>query len=348
MIDFKDSYEECRENFLSLTYHASVEHIKIPSSVDNDLFIDVAFFPSISKKKEKLIIMTSGVHGVEGFVGSAMQSFFMKSSEFQNRDPRLSFLFIHGINPFGFKHKRRVTESNVDLNRNFDTDPKLFTNKNPSYQKVYKLLNPKYDLKQTAFIFKTLHAILLHSMESLRRGMLSGQYEFPEGIFFGGQKFEPQKEIIENILLKYAEEFEDILLIDIHTGYGKKGHLHLLSNGPSSRAAEIFKENSIDSGDKENFYKVTGGFVDFCEKRLGPKLVGVYFEFGTLDSQKIFGSINMAYRMVRENYLFRYTKNKNFKFFTEMFYPSSKEWREGSQKNFMALIKRAMSGFLSE
>ena len=346
MNDFKNSYEECRKNFLSLTIGASVENLNVPSLQDDDLFIDVAYFPSLSDKKDNLIIITSGVHGIEGFIGSAMQAQFLRSSLFQERDSSLSFLLIHGINPYGFKHKRRVTENNVDLNRNFDMDSKIFSNLNPSYQKIYKLLNPEKDSNRLVFFLKTLKAIAEHSMESLRRGMLSGQYEFPRGIFFGGQKFEPQKEILENTFLKYSEGYKKILLIDIHTGYGKKGHLHLLTNGPSPSVAKIFQNEEIDSGDKEDFYKVTGGFVDFCEKLLSPRLTGVYFEFGTLDSHKTLGSIEAAYRMIRENFLFHYRKHLSMKEFEEMFYPNSLEWREKSSKNFMALMKRAINGFL--
>lgn len=348
MSDFKDSYEECRNNFLSLTIGASVESLKVPSLQDDDLFIDVAYFPALSEKKDHLIIMTSGVHGVEGFMGSAMQAQLLRSLLFQERDSNLSFLFIHGINPYGFKHKRRVTENNVDLNRNFDLDSKLFSSRNPSYQKIYKLLNPDQDSSRPMFLLKTLKAISQHSMESLRRGMLSGQYEFPRGIFFGGQKFEPQKEILESTLLKYSDGYKKILLIDIHTGYGRKGHLHLLTNGPSPTVAKIFQNEEIDSGDMDNFYKVTGGFVDFCEKLLRPRLTGVYFEFGTLDSHKTLGSIEAAYRMVRENFLFHHRKGISMKPFEDMFYPRSHEWREKSSKNFMALMKRAINGFLSE
>jgi hypothetical protein len=32
-----------------------------------------------------------------------------------------TIVFVHALNPFGFKHHRRVNEDNVDLNRNFLT-----------------------------------------------------------------------------------------------------------------------------------------------------------------------------------------------------------------------------------
>lgn len=343
MTHFKNSYEECREHFISLIPGSHIESVQIPSRVDRDLFTDFVLIPSISGRTDKLVIISSGVHGVEGFVGSAMQSLFLDSFV-KEKYPDLSFLLIHAINPYGFKHKRRVTENNVDLNRNFDISRDLFAQKNSGYDKVYGLLNPRSLPRKIPFLFKTLLAIAQHSMESLRRGMLSGQYQHREGVFFGGKDFEPQKEILEKNLLKYAEGYKDLLLIDLHTGYGKNGQLHLLTNGHSEKARKIFK------GETESFYQVTGGFVDFCEKLLGKShsFSGVYFEFGTLDSQKTLGSIEMAYRMIKENFLFHHTSEKNDKDFEEMFYPSSKEWREGASKNFMTLLERAMKDFLSE
>jgi hypothetical protein len=80
---FQESYEKCRQAFRVQTEALSkdrdgVEIFNIPvkGRHETDLNIDGCYLPA-SKKKRKLLIMTSGVHGVEGFVGSAVQCMFI-------------------------------------------------------------------------------------------------------------------------------------------------------------------------------------------------------------------------------------------------------------------------------
>ena len=82
------------------------------------------------------IIHSSGTHGVEGYLGSAIQIRFLHELFLQNEEavqnntkskqeaPSESsgkvrkILLIHAVNPFGMRHFRRCNENNVDLNRN--------------------------------------------------------------------------------------------------------------------------------------------------------------------------------------------------------------------------------------
>lgn len=81
------------------------------------------------------IIHSSGTHGVEGYLGSAVQIRFLhelflqnEALLMQNREQEKAsvdengkvqqILLIHAVNPFGMRHHRRTNENNVDLNRN--------------------------------------------------------------------------------------------------------------------------------------------------------------------------------------------------------------------------------------
>ncbi|MCG6981182.1 MAG: DUF2817 domain-containing protein, partial [Deltaproteobacteria bacterium] len=130
---FHESYDENRERFRRLAASlqrefSDVEISKciVKSKVDSDLTIDAVYVPPQNEAK-KLLIMTSGVHGMEGFTGSAVQQYFMTKvldgAVLQN----MGVLLIHAINPYGFKYQRRVSENNVDMNRNFHSNKDLFT-----------------------------------------------------------------------------------------------------------------------------------------------------------------------------------------------------------------------------
>ncbi len=102
-IHFSSSYQESRSYF-----HGQLGSLKKiwPSaslgrkiiSTDEDLSIDWITADPIHKK-EKLILITTGLHGVEGFVGAAMLDLFVK--EFAtNLDPNTTGLkLVHALIP---------------------------------------------------------------------------------------------------------------------------------------------------------------------------------------------------------------------------------------------------------
>lgn len=330
---FQETYEASREAFLDLAQKSGGElrHHQI----SDDLCFDSLYLPS--GQKDKLLILTSGIHGIEGFTGSALQQYYLE----QLRNKNQSVLIIHGINAFGFKHKRRVTQNNVDLNRNFDTSPALFKNSNTGYEKVYSFLNPHTPYSKFTFHVRAIFNIFKYGMDNLRRAILSGQYQFPEGIFFGGNDFEPQVALIQKEVLERAQGYKSILLVDLHTGYGQRGKLHLFGDRSKyidqDHMNEVFNSMNVDYGSEKDFYAVTGGFTVFLAKLFHQKAkyAGVCFEFGTIDSHKTKGSLDSLYRMINEK--------QDRAQYIEMFYPSSPEWRKSVVEQFEVTMKKVLT-----
>jgi len=147
----------------------------------------------------------------------------------------MGVLLIHGINPYGFKLKRRFTENNVDLNRNSSADKSLFSSANQGYGDLNHFLNPKTKVNLTSFdhFFFQLNAIariVKHSMGTLRQAVLQGQYQYEKGIYFGGNTLEPSIKAVTPLIQKTAQEYDMVFNIDLHTGYGANGTLHLFPN----------------------------------------------------------------------------------------------------------------------
>src|SRR5215469_7640129 len=82
-----------------------------------DLSTDVALIGP--KTAERVLVMISATHGVEGFCGSGAQVDWLRRGEAASLPSGLAVLMIHAINPYGFAWLRRVTQENVDLNRNW-------------------------------------------------------------------------------------------------------------------------------------------------------------------------------------------------------------------------------------
>ena len=70
---------------------------------------------------DKLLIVSSACHGVEGFCGSGVQVAALHDARVARARARrgVAVLYVHALNPYGFSHIRRTTHENVDLNRNF-------------------------------------------------------------------------------------------------------------------------------------------------------------------------------------------------------------------------------------
>ncbi len=82
-----------------------------------DLSTDVAWIGP--RDAERVLVMISATHGVEGFCGSGAQIDWLNRGEAARLSTGFGALLVHAINPYGFAWLRRVTHENVDLNRNW-------------------------------------------------------------------------------------------------------------------------------------------------------------------------------------------------------------------------------------
>ncbi len=347
---FQKTYNDCRKNFLKQAEgirqqykDVQIADLKIESRIDNDLTIDYIYIPA-QKSPKRLLILTSAVHGVEGYVGSAIQQMVLKELIKDVNLDDLGILVIHGINPFGFKNNRRFTENNVDLNRNSSIDNSLYSYKNEGYRTLNKFLNQKEKVSLTSLgnFFFQLHAIqkiIRNSMGSLRQAVLQGQYQYEKGIYFGGKALEPSIVAVTPLIQQAAQTYDLVFNIDLHTGYGANGTLHLFPNplkdkDKKTRIENIFEGYPIDWGDGDDFYIITGDFTTYVGSTVPDKdYMTMIFEFGTLDTQTTMGSIKALHNVMMENQGFQYgydSKKDEIEVesrYLQGYYPPSPEWR---------------------
>jgi hypothetical protein len=361
---FHETYEDCRAAFLKKAAQLAQQYngvevlgIPLPGITDSNLIIDCCYIPA-QGNSHSLLILSSGVHGIEGFTGSAVQLMVMQELLTPGHLGSMGVLLIHGLNPYGFKYSRRVTENNVDLNRNCAIEESLFDTHSEGYGKLNDMLNSEgtandRNLRNRHFHLIVARKILNESMRVLRQAILQGQYEYPEGVYFGGKKIEPQIIALTPILQEKLIPYSRILTIDLHTGFGKNGTMHLFPNPVEDAVIktgmeELFSGYPIDWGDSQDFYTILGSFVDYVGSLApGKTYYPMAFEFGTLDSQKTFGSIRSLHNMILENQGFRHgyknkkTEAKIKEDFLEMFYPSDNAWRSkviGDAKCILELV----------
>jgi hypothetical protein len=183
-----------------------------------------------------IVVIASGTHGVEGYGGAACQFRFMQTWRERFAGREIAYLLVHAVNPWGYFHDRRVTPEGVDLNRNFIDFP--IAAQPPSGYRAYHDLLVSNFRPMPAGLWNELKlfscALTAKRRRAMQAAITAGQYEYPDGLFFGG--FAPTKSRIvwEQIIETYAGGRERAFLLDLHTGLGKRGAGQLISYLPSS------------------------------------------------------------------------------------------------------------------
>lgn len=297
------------------------------------------------ESKERLLVLTSGLHGIEGYAGSAVLDLFF--DEFAaGLDPRTTgLLVIHAINPWGMEHWERGNSANVDLNRNFIhgnfTD---LQDTNHDYTAIYSFLNPpgpicRLTAARSTFLRDTIKNFLQFGPRRIREASLMGQYRYPEGIYFGGFDIQPETAMVMDIYRQGFRDYREVLHLDMHTGYGPRGRMILVTS-PSEKtpAAELKKRFDVDlvaAVNPEEFYSIQGDMTDWEYRMMesefpGIRLFSAACEFGTY-GDSVIQNIRSLQCTILQNQLYHRggcTPARTWieKEFRELYLPSDPVW----------------------
>jgi hypothetical protein len=229
---FARDYSDARARFLvaSQAAGATVTPLQHPlrGPETEKLYTDIAWWGPADA--ERVLVTLSGTHGVEGFCGSLCQTAWF--AEGMNRElPRGTALAaIHAINPHGFAWIRRVTEDNVDLNRNFVDHSQPYP-VNPGYEELRDAIVPAdwSEAGRAAAQARLAAYAAKHGEMALQTAVTGGQYSDPQGIFFGGHAPTWSNRTLIAIFKRFLARAKFVALIDYHTGLGPYGHGELIT-----------------------------------------------------------------------------------------------------------------------
>jgi len=223
---FSGSYAQARKRFLEAAAMAglpitSYDH-PLTGRHGEVLALDVAL--AGDPRSEAMLVVSSACHGVEGFCGSGVQIASLHDEEWlaQVRASGVAVLYLHALNPHGFSHLRRVTQENVDLNRNFgDYEQPLPINQ--AYADVHALLLPAHWPPDEANRQSIADYLQRHGMAQFQAAVTQGQHAFPDGLFFGGTAPTWSNRTVRQVLRRHAGNTRRLGWIDLHTGLGPSG-----------------------------------------------------------------------------------------------------------------------------
>lgn len=331
------------------------------------LYIDSIYIPA-TEKQTNLIVITTGVHGIEGYIGSVMLDVFWEeiyASEINKANTGV--LVVANVNPYGMKYHRRYNENNVDLNRNFILDWNSFDKTvNKDYPKVDSFLGPKDAMgniigHELGFYGSLVKEIIEDGADVISNALLGGQYEASEGVYYGGNGDEASTTYLKNVFEQTLESnYENIVHIDVHSGYGPRYNMVIFNSVfetmNEAESVALFGYDNIIAHDSEAFYPTTGDTTDFyyrLHEKLGvdTALFSTCFEFGTIGDSFIDSIISMKYT-IEENQNHWYPSNNDTtneiikERYQELFYPTEKEWREKTVEDFTKACKGVLKAKL--
>ncbi len=265
-----------------------------------ELAIDIGWFGAC--RPRRVFVHSSGVHGVEGYAGSAIQLQWLERGMPALHDGD-AILLVHMLNPYGAAWLRRVNENNVDLNRNFRVNDEHEPESDGDYATLDSILNPRSPPTADGFYARAAWLVSRHGMARLRQTIVSGQKVNPRGLFYAGRTPEAGPAAYECYLKSHLGEAVRIVAIDVHTGLGRYGRDALMVDASMGSAQakdnmrRCFGARLQWSDGPDSAYRARGTQQELYE-RLFPR-ADVHFatqEFGTLHGVRVLAALRAENR----------------------------------------------------
>jgi hypothetical protein len=255
------------------------------------LACDVARFGA--RDAARVLFALSGVHGKEGYAGSAVQCRWIAAGGPGRIAPGCAVVLIHAINPWGFAYGSRTTEDNIDLNRNF-VDFSLPPPANPDYDAVHPIFHTADPAPES--LDRAIAALEAArgwmGPKAYANAMGRGQYTHPDGLMYGGATPTWSNRTLRAIFAEHLASARFGAFIDLHTGIGDYGStvfmcFHPPGSAAWARAKAWWGTAAVDGSTLPAEHKVLADYggttLDaFAEATGARDNVAIVVEFGTM------------------------------------------------------------------
>lgn len=355
---FSDTYAQARQRFLAAA--GDLNH-SIQSHVHPDrrgaqgeaLTIDVLRLGR--RDARRLLIISSGVHGVEGFCGSGCQVALLHDAELRQRidASEVAVLLIHAVNPFGFSWMRRVNEDNIDLNRNFidfEAAPP-----NPAYGPLDALLIPASWPPDTQNTHAIESFISEFGLRAFQEAVGDGQSSHPKGMFYRGKQPAWSNRQLRAIIRAHGNMCTDIAWIDLHTGLGRYGHGEKIFSGQNdamalARARACWGADVVSPFAGESVANTVIGHVASCLADECPQARNrlLALEFGTQPLMQVLTALRAHHWLANQQQVSEELRRQINQSMREAFYGNTGEWRAMVSSQTRVAVIQALNALSSD
>jgi Protein of unknown function (DUF2817) len=321
-----------------------------PAPSDEALSTDAAWIGP--RAATRLVYVLSGTHGVEGFCGSGVQIGWLQHGLHKELPADTALLLTHAINPYGFAWERRVTEDNVDLNRNF-VDHGADYPVNDGYEALKEAICPP---EWTADALGAADRILLSYMQehgpmALQAAITSGQYSHADGVFYGGRGETWSNRTLIDLLRAHAGPVRQVAFIDLHTGLGPYGVGEIMNNHAAGepafeRVAQWFDGEATSTAAGSSSSAPVSGDITLGVQRALPQaeVTAVTLEYGTVPVKDVLDAVR-ADNWLHAHGDLRARQARDIKAQVRgAFYPEADDWKDMVFERSVDVLRRAAAG----
>lgn len=318
---------------------------------DEELTIDAAWSPA--PPAAPTLVLSSGLHGVEGRFGSAVQLAFISALV----SKRLALdgarvLLLHALNPHGYAWSRRFDADNIDNNRNFLLAGEEFRGSPAAYARLDAWLNPKTPPTAfDSFHWQAARFAIQMGMTPLKQAIAEGQFDFPQGLFFGGHGPSDTQQILSTRLAGWLAGSQRVIHLDWHTGLGKSGTGKLLLDAPLTPSRRTMLDERFGKHDYEESdhsptaYQVRGSLGCWCARQAGTAdYLYACAEFGTYSPLQVLAGLRAENRAHHWGQPAAPSTQKAKARLRELFFPNSPAWSRQVIRKSLEWIAAAIAG----
>lgn len=336
---FSQTYVEAREKFLDAARMRDAKlmqhvHPTERGAAGEALSMDFALIGT--EDAPGLLLLISGTHGVEGFCGSGCQVALLHDETFMAEVERagVAVLMLHALNPYGFSHLRRVNEDNADLNRNFvDFAGPLPVNH--AYAEIHSMLLPATWPPSPDSEAKLGKWIAAHGPKAYQAAVSGGQYQYPDGLFYGGGKRAWSNEVLRGMLHQYASQRAFLGWIDFHTGLGPRGHGEKIYAG-LDYSADVARTKAWWGDDVTSFLDGTSTSAPLTgingaaahDECPNAAFAGIALEYGTYPVEQILQAFRAESWVHNNPKAPKAQRDEIKRTFRDMFYVDADDWKQ--------------------
>ncbi len=350
---FATSYQQARSKFLEAAVDGGAQsetYLKNHLGLHGEaLAMDVVYLGPLNARR--LLLVSSACHGVEGYAGSAAQIMSLRDRRLQQHLNKqgVALLLLHALNPYGFSYSRRVTAQNVDLNRNC-VDFSQTLPLNSEYANIHPLLLPSAWPPNQDNIRALVATINASGMRTFQEAVTRGQYEYPDGLFYGGRAPTWSQRMFSSVLEKIPQSIDQIAWIDLHTGLGPRGVGEcIFTGGGGEKALHLARQwwGKVTLTEDESAVSaaLTGQLSVLVRKILGNRLISsITLEFGTCGPMEVLQALRAdawAHSIRRDTVQCKASSAESMK---NAFFIDSPDWKAAVLEQSMAALLASVDG----
>lgn len=353
---FSPTYAAARAQFLDAAQRCDLEVDSHPHPLigphGEALALDVV--RDGPRRAQRLLTISSGCHGIEGHVGSAVQIALLNDAAWRQatRDAGIAVLYLHALNPHGFAWGRRTTQENVDLNRNFPdfTQP---LPRNPGYDEMASLLVPQQWPPSVAVEAALGHLLAQHGLAAMQQAISCGQYEHPEGLFYGGHNPTWSHVTLRQVLREHGRHCAQLGWIDVHSGLGPWGVDERIFEGRLGDETEGLRRarawwgpqvTSIEHGESASAAATGQMLRSLYTECPQAECTGITLEFGTVPLMQVITALRAEQWLENHPETPASVGREIQRQFRAAFCPDSDDWKQQVLAQAVDAARQAVAG----